>query len=55
VKKGQVRSGDAIPEGTQGTVLGSISDPEKGICYFVEWDSYPKHAVAQVGWKLTQA
>lgn len=55
VKKAKVRAGDSIPLDTMGSVLGSFLDPEKGIYYFVEWDSHPRHAVAQVGWKLAKA
>jgi len=55
VKKIKSRPSDSIPDSAMGTVLGSMLDPEKGIYYFVEWDSHPKHAVTQVGWKLTKA
>ena len=41
------KQGDGIAKGSDGTVLGSILDPEKGIYYFVEWDGYPGIAVAQ--------
>jgi len=54
VKKATFREGDSIAKGTEGTVLGSILDPEKGIYYFVEWDGFPRMAVAQVGWKLAK-
>lgn len=43
---------DAHPEGSLGTVLGSIMHPDLGIAYFVEWDAKPKWAVLVVAWKL---
>jgi len=44
--------GDARGIGATGTVLGSLSDPEWGLCYFIEWDSQPRVAVAVIAWKV---
>ena len=50
--KAQDELGDGTPLGTGGTVLGSMHDPEKGTCYFIEWDDKPKCAVAVIAWKI---
>jgi hypothetical protein len=39
-------TGDFTPVGGQGAVLGSLSDPELGYLYFVEWDHAPRLALA---------
>lgn len=36
--------GDSNPDGTLGTVLGSLGHPSVGIGYFVEWDTSPRVA-----------
>lgn len=41
-----------VPLGTLGTVLGSLSEPSKGIAYFVEWDAMPKCAVLVMAFKI---
>jgi len=46
---------DAHAVGTTGTVLGSMLHPQKGICYFVNWDGEHKIAVAVVAWKIKEA
>jgi hypothetical protein len=40
------------PVGTNGTVLGSISHPNVGLAYFIEWDSRPRQAVLNVEKKI---
>lgn len=52
IVKAKDEPGDATPLGTGGTVLGSMLHPEKGICYFIEWDDKPKCAVAVIAWKI---
>lgn len=53
VAKGLTESGDVTPQGTMGTVLGSIYTPGTGVAYWVEWDDKPKQAVFVVEKKLT--
>lgn len=55
IQKQAHEEGDAHPVGTLGTVLGSLSHPEKGIAYFVEWDPLPRHAVLVIARKLAAA
>jgi hypothetical protein len=55
VRKSDSEPGDATPTGTLGTVLGSVAHPDRGIGYFVEWDSAPKCAVLVIAWKLDMA
>jgi hypothetical protein len=52
IEKAWCDPGDPNPVGTKGTVLGSISHPELGIAYFVEWDTYPCCAVLAVAKKI---
>lgn len=52
IEKSVNESGDAHPLGSRGTVLGSIWLPERGVGYFVEWDSDPKTACFVVEFKL---
>jgi hypothetical protein len=54
VKIAEDPSGDLSPPGSEGAVLGSVSVPERGVAYFIEWDHQPKHAVVCVGWKLNR-
>lgn len=47
--------GDMTPDGTLGTILGSLGDPDgtdDRILYFIEWDNHPKRAVGCVSNKL---
>lgn len=55
VHKGTTEPGDATPEGTPGTVLGSIYDPELGYFYFVEWSNRPGMAIGVTSLKLKAA
>jgi hypothetical protein len=58
VRKTNSEPGDATPNGTLGTVLGSISSPEVqdgAVMYFIEWDNRPKVAVGCMGFKLEYA
>lgn len=50
--------GDICPNGTPGTVLGSMSEPavqDGAICYFIEWAPRPKTAVAAMAFKVREA
>jgi hypothetical protein len=40
------------PDGTLGTVLGSLKHPTMGYFYFIEWDDKPKLAVGCVEAKV---
>lgn len=46
---------DCHPNGSLGTVLGSLVHPEKGVAYFIEWDARPKCAVLVIAWKIAGA
>jgi hypothetical protein len=52
ISKVRTEAADGHPIGTQGTVLGSISHPDVGMGYFVEWDPHPRTAVFVVSWKI---
>ncbi len=52
VLKCNSRPGETYPDGTSGTVLGSIGDPGRGIGYFVEWDPHRKIAVFIEGTRI---
>lgn len=55
IKKTASEEGDATPDGTLGTVLGSMrAPPEMGmlLIYFVEWDNRKRVAVSCMGWKI---
>lgn len=52
VAKVRTEKGDTNPIGVTGTILGSISHPEFGVGYFIEWDHQPRLAVFVVEWKL---
>jgi hypothetical protein len=52
VLKDKGEPGDATPIGTKGLVLGSISHPEMGVGYFVEWDDKPGVPIFVVERKL---
>ncbi len=55
IKKTESEEGDATPDGTLGTVLGSLrAPPEMGMLlfYFVEWDNSKRVAVGIMGWKI---
>lgn len=43
---------DRTPALTEGIVLGSVSHPELGIAYFVEWDDKPRVALGVIAKKL---
>lgn len=50
--------GDGHPDGTPGTILGSIASAavqDGAICYFVEWDSAPQVAVGCMWFKVKPA
>jgi hypothetical protein len=58
VVKTSSEQGDAHPDGTRGTVLGSISEPavqNGATCYFIEWDPRPRTAVAAMAFKVRPA
>lgn len=44
--------GDQARVGSIGTVLGSLSHPDIGIGYFVEWEHVPRCAVFIMGRKI---
>jgi hypothetical protein len=44
--------GDQAKAGSTGRVLGSLSNPQIGIGYFVEWDHWPQTAVFIMGKKI---
>lgn len=46
--------GDSTPDGTAGTVLGSLYVPEKGYAYFVEFEDRPKCAVLVIERKIKE-
>lgn len=49
--------GDATPDGTPGTVLGSVAVDVDGVrqfFYFVEWADKPRYAVGAMGFKITE-
>jgi len=46
--------GDQAIVGSTGTVLGSLSNPNLGIGYFVEWDHLPRVAVFIMGRKIVR-
>lgn len=55
VEKVNSENFDAHGDGSVGTVLGSMSDPQVfggAPCYFVEWDQRRRHAVAVMDFKL---
>jgi hypothetical protein len=58
IMKTNSEPGDAMPDGTLGTVLGSLSHPDvmDGVTfYFVEWDHMPRRAVGIAGHKIRAA
>jgi len=55
VVKAISENGNRQPNGTPGVILGSMSRPgiKSGeVCYFVEWASMPRCAVAVMSFKL---
>lgn len=52
ITKVKTEETDKRPVGATGTVLGSVYLLAKGVCYFVEWDTAPRVAVAIIGWKI---
>jgi hypothetical protein len=55
VVKQKSEAGDAHPDGSLGTVLGSMADKkfmDGLVFYFIEWDAKPRFAVGTVGWKV---
>lgn len=57
VVKQNSEEGDARPDGTLGTVIGSFMNPGQvgRMIYFVEWDDAPKVAVATIDFKISPA
>lgn len=55
VRKVYSDPGDAHPIGAMATVLSSVTHPDEGIAYFVEWDLSPRRAVLVVAKKLAKA
>lgn len=58
VRKTRSEPNDGNPDGTLGTVLGSMSHPEVmdgTIFYFIEWDTMPKIACGVMEWKILPA
>jgi hypothetical protein len=45
VRKMNSLEGDGNPDGAEGVILGSMTHPEMGYAYWIEWDSSPKVAV----------
>jgi hypothetical protein len=52
VRKIMSKPGDASPDGSPATVLGSMHEPDLGYGYFVEWDARPRQAVFVAGFRL---
>lgn len=52
VRKALSESDTETKVGTRGTVLGSMSAPDAGQFYFVEWDDKPRVAVGCIALKL---
>jgi hypothetical protein len=52
VRKRNSELGDAHPNGSVGTILGSIGHAEIGTFYFVEWDRLPRVAVGCIALKV---
>lgn len=55
IRKAIFVMGDTTPVGALGAVLGSISHPEFGFAYFVEWDHAPRCAVFCMAVKIARA
>lgn len=55
IKKVLQETGDATPLGTEGTVLGSLFEPDYGYAYFVEWADKPGIAIAVRARKIGRA
>lgn len=55
IVKAKSEPDDMTPTGTTGIVLGSISAPNVGRGYFIEWDSRKREAIFCVEWKLALA
>lgn len=47
------RPGETYPDGTPGTVMGSVGRPGVGIGYFVSFDPNPRQVVFMNGDRLT--
>jgi len=54
IVKVQSEQKDAHPEGTLGTVLGSLR-VEGQLIYFIEWAPRPRLAVGVMSWKIARA
>lgn len=54
VEKANSEPGDGHQNGTRGTILGSVSTPETGPCYFIEWDPSPRTPVFVAGKKVKE-
>lgn len=52
VVKANSESGDYTVDGTAGTIMGSIGNPEIGILYFIEWDNRPGYVIGCVEKKV---
>lgn len=53
VTKMASKEGDGVPNGTPGTVLGSLAYPgSTKVLYFVEWSVLPRVAVAVMGSRI---
>lgn len=52
VRKIKSAKGDANPDGSLATVLGSLHAPNVGYGYFVEWENCPRHAVFVAAFRL---
>lgn len=52
IVKTNSESGDSNPDGSMGTVLGSMHADELGLAYFIEWDRYPRVAVGTIALKI---
>ena len=58
IQKTNSEKGDPTPDGTPGTVLGSMRAPEsmgKLLMYFVEWENRPRVAVGIMATKIERA
>lgn len=44
--------GDGRQDGVMGVVLGSLSTPDMGIAYFIEWSDMPRFAVGTMALKI---
>lgn len=52
ISKVNSEAGDVTPNGTSGTIMGSVGCHELGIMYFIEWDNKPGYVIGCVEKKV---